>query len=1020
MRRGRNSLMRQGSLVLSLTYAAQIAFCLVCLGLSGKAQNSSGSFRGFVQDSSGARVTQATVTVRVPGSVLERQATTNDRGEFRLDNLPPGDYRLTVSAPGFAEAHANVELMVSSVRDFSITMKPAGAQESLQVSSQPSSITTQPIDTASAVHQTAVLSKDLETLPLAARSFANIAYLAPGTEPVEPSDPTKARITAVSTGGSSGLNNALSVDGVDNSDDWIGGFLQNFSPEAIQEFAMQTAQQDADTGGTTAGSVVITTRRGTDDWHGGAAFFDRQAALNARFPIENPAPNPKQPFSRQNYVGTIGGPLKKDKLWFFTAFEYVHENASIAYSPASSAQFNALSTLASDGLIPGVSSIAVPGSVPVPFRDSNASTRFDWAQSPKSQWFLRTSADTYLTHNNLVAQGTLPSTGLTTHNNYWNVALSNTYAFNSNWVGSFVFGASELHLTQTRNSNLGFALAFPFSATSLTVSGFETFGDNQFATPITFFPSVRNQEKYQFRYDVTHAAGHHAIKFGVNFIHEPVLGGAFPGNTETLYQFPMDPTFYVNNPAQFTADLSAGASTSNLGGNFSQNVQRLALYAEDSWRVTPHLTVNYGLRYQTTFGLFQGSGRSQLENPGNLTLKALNIPLLNGAPNDYRKQIGPRLGIAYAPGNSGRTVIRAGFGMFYDDLAQGGWAAAFQAVNTPSGGCEFAGGVLMGSGCLPGSAAGGAGNVIDSKYKTPYGIHVTGGVQHAFTPNWVLSADYTHEQGNHGYRGYSYGGGVNLFTPLFPAADTVDQQNLVPDMNVFKSDNRSSYDALMIHLQGNMTRRFSLIANYTLSRAQTWGCLLGELWDYVNGVCDPLNPFGPGDYGPSGEDVPHRFVLAGTLHVPGGIELTTLTQAESGRPITLTTPVGDRTVINGVRSTLDEFRGTPYVQVDLRVSRPFRFQDRWSVIPFIEFFNLFNRNNPGANYVTDISALPNPVNNLANATAICSDPPACTTYTPITSFKQLLVPAGGLGDFFGPGTTVGIPFAAQIGARVTF
>ena len=132
-------------------------------------------------------------------------------------------------------------------------------------------------------------SKDLESLPLPARSFANIAYLVPGTEPVEPSDPTKARITAVSTGGSSGLNNELSVDGADNSDDWIGGFLQNFSPDGIQEFAVRTSNEDADTGWTTAGSVVITTRRGTNDWHGDAAFYERAAALNARFPIENPA-----------------------------------------------------------------------------------------------------------------------------------------------------------------------------------------------------------------------------------------------------------------------------------------------------------------------------------------------------------------------------------------------------------------------------------------------------------------------------------------------------------------------------------------------------------------------------------------------------------------------------------------------------------------------------------------------------------------------------------------------------------
>jgi len=1006
--------------------------CLLSLlffALASWAQNSTGSLRGFVQDSTGARLAHATVVAHEHESALERQATADERGEFQLNNLLPGDYELTVRAPGFAEAHAGVELIVSSVRDYVITMKPAGSKESVKVESQPSSITTQPVDLASAVHQTVVMSQDLQTLPLSARSFANIAYLAPGTEPVEPSDPTKARITAVSTGGSSGLNNVLSVDGVDNSDDWIGGFLQNFSPDALQEFSFQTAQEDADTGGTTAGSVVITTKRGTDEWHGDAGFYDRQAALNARFPIENPAPNPKQPFSRQNYLGTIGGPIVKDKLWFFFSFEHVHENASIAYSDASLAQFDALSTLASQGLIPGVSSIAVPNNVSIPFRDYLGSIRLDWSQSAKSQWFLRTSGDSYLTRNALVQQGTLPSTGLTTHNNYWNVAIGNTHSFSPTWLGTFAFGASELHLTQARNSQLGFALAFPFSSTSLTVSGFETYGDNQFATPITLFPDLRNQEKYQFRYDVSHATGRHGFKFGIDFIHEPVLSGAFPGNNETLYAFPQNPSFYLTQPASvFTADMQAGASTSNLGGNFSQNVQRLGLYAQDSWRATSHLTLNYGLRYQTSFGLFQGSGRSQLENPAYLTLQALGITMQQGAPQDYRKQIAPRLGLAYSVGNSGNTVIRAGFGMFYDDLAQNGWATAFQAVNQPVGPCTFnnvpGAYALVGSGCVTGGAAGG-GNLIGSNYKTPYSIHVTGGIQHAFNSKWTVSADYTHEQGNHGYRGYGYTSDVNLFTPLIPTSDPnydADQASVVPNLNVFRSDNRSSYNALMLHLQGNVSRRFSLIANYTLSRAETWGCVLGELFDYVNGVCNPLNPFGPGDYGPSGEDVTHRFVLAGTLHLPGGFDITTLTQAESARPFTITTADNStRISVNGVETNLDAFRGTPYVQSDLRVSRPFNFHDRWSVIPFVEFFNLFNRNNPGANYVGNISTLPVPLadQQSGNVTAICTNP-ACSTTRPVTNLQQLAIPAGGLGDFFGPGTTVGIPFAAQIGARVTF
>jgi Carboxypeptidase regulatory-like domain/TonB dependent receptor len=1017
--------LRIGILLLTLTVAFSAA----------QAQQFHGVLVGEVVDLSGGRVAGARISIQASGSGIERQATTDSRGEFRVDDLLPGSYVVVVTAPGLADANASVDVVVATVRNITVTMKPKAVTATVNVQGQTSSITTQPIDLSSAVHQGVISSRDLETLPLAARSFANIAYLTPGTEPVEPSDPTKARITAVSTGGSSGLNNELSVDGADNSDDYIGGFLQNFSPDTVQEFAFRTAQEEADTGGTTAGSVIITTKRGTNQWHGSGAFYERAAALNARFPIENPAPNPKQPFSRQNYVGTLGGPIKTDKIWFFSSFEFVNEDASIAYSPASTTQFNALAQIASEGLIPGVSSIAVPPNVRIPFRDYIGSVRFDWAQSAHSQWFLRTSEDNYLTHNALVQQATLPSTGLTTHNNYWNAVISNQYSFSPTWLGTFVFGVSELHLTQARNSMLGFALAFPFSSTSQTISGFETFGDNQFATPITLFPDLRNQEKYQFRYDVSHATGSHAPRFGVNFIHEPVLSGAFPGNAETLYLFPSNPTYYLTQPRSvFTADLAAGASFSPAhDGSFSQNVQRLAFYAEDSWRVTSHLTLNYGLRYQTSFGLFEASDQSQAANPAFVTLQALQIPV--SVPHDYRGQVGPRIGVAYAPGDSGSTVIRAGFGMYYNDLAQNGWATALQGVNPANvarGSCTFVVGTgspptysTVGPACIPGDASGGLGNLIAGRYRTPYAIHSTAGVQHAFNKHWTLAADYTHEQGDHGYRAYSFTGGTNLFTPLIPTSDpnyANDQAAVVPDLNLFKSDNRSSYNSLMLHLQGNVTGRFSLTANYTLSKARTWGCLLGELFDYVNGVCNPLDPFGPGDYGPSGEDVTHRFVLAGVLHLPGGFDLTTITQAESARPFTITNETNTgRISVNGVPESLDELRGTPYIQADLRVSRPFKIGERWQIMPFIEFFNLFNRNNPGANYVTAIGDLPVPKAQAAsgNITDICTNA-GCTTTQPITSINQLRKPGGALGDFFGPGTTVGIPFAAQIGVRATF
>ena len=276
-----------------------VVICSVlAVAFSGRAlaQNPRGSVRGTVEDSSGAVVPSARVAILAQASSVSREVFSDARGEFRVDDLLPANYKVTVSAKGFAVAESEVSIAIGVIREITVTLKAETVQQSVSVQGQASSITTQPIDAASVVQQGVVSTSDLQSIPLAHRSFANIAYLVPGTEPVEPSDPTKARITAVSFGGSSGLNVEMSVDGGDNSDDYIGGFLQNYSVDSIQEFAVRTAQEFAETGRTTGGSVMLTTKRGSDDWHGGAAFYERDASMNARFPIDNPAPEPKQPF----------------------------------------------------------------------------------------------------------------------------------------------------------------------------------------------------------------------------------------------------------------------------------------------------------------------------------------------------------------------------------------------------------------------------------------------------------------------------------------------------------------------------------------------------------------------------------------------------------------------------------------------------------------------------------------------------------------------------------------------------
>ncbi len=1000
-----------------------------------RGQAAIGGLRGWVEDGSGARVAGAGVLVdSLDSSPVRRSAHCDDRGEWRVDALAPGRYRVRVEAGGFAPAAADVSVAMDVLRELTVRLVPAVQAQQVAVQAQGSTIAEQPVELASATHRAVLSRQDIESLPLAARSFANLAYLAPGTEPVEPSDPTKARITAVASGGSSGLNLETSVDGMDNSDDWIGGFLQNFSPDSIQEFSVKAAQQDAESARTTGASVELLTRRGSRDWHEGLAFYERDAALNARSPVDNPSPNPKQPFSRQNYAATAGGPLVNDRLFAFASLEAVREEASVAYSAASMRQFAALSELARQGLIPGVSSIAVPANVAVPFSDWMGLARLDWTQSDRSHWFARGAADSYLTHNALVEQAALPSTGATAHNNYLNAAAGNDFIFNAKWLGTLALGAGGLHLTEARNVNLGFALAFPFTVTTATTSGLETFGDNQFVTPITAFPTLRNQQKYQLRYDLLRSSGRHATTVGVSAIHEPVLGGALAATQETLVSFPQDPASYLGSPAQFAEDYAAGSVTTPAGdGSFSQNVDRLGVYAKDEWQLARGVTLNLGLRWDTTYGLFLGSGRDQGENAGLLTMAALKIPLVSGAPRDDRRQFAPRVGVVYALGRSGKVVLRGGFGLYYNDLAQSGWVTALQAVNAPlTAGCAKPGD----AGCVPGAAtAGGIGDIagsasiIDANYKTPYAIHATGGVEFAPHAGWTVSADLVHEQGNHGYRRYQYQAGFTVSSPLF-AADVASQRAAVPDFTVFRSDNRSSYTAVEFEIHGSVARRFDLVSHYTVGSARTWGCVLGELFDYVNGVCNPLHPFGAGDYGRSGEDVRSRWVVAGTVHLPGGVEATTLSQAESARPYTLTTSVpvsgaGDstnnRAVINGRQVGLDTFYGTPYVQVDLSLSRPFALKERCSVRPFVEFFNLLNRNNPGANFVTDVAALPVPQEEVAagNVTDLCANAD-CSATEPIRSLRQLRVAGGALGDFFGPGTTVGIPFAAQVGVRISF
>ena len=197
---------------------------------------------------------------------------------------------------------------------------------------------------------------------------------------------------------------------------------------------------------------------------------------------------------------------------------------------------------------------------------------------------------------------------------------------------------------------------------------------------------------------------------------------------------------------------------------------------------------------------------------------------------------------------------------YYNDLAQNGWVDAFRAV-TP--------------GATSVLAAGDAGAMIDPHYSSPYAIQASAGFEHAFAKTWRVNINYQHQQGVHQYRRYEYVAQDPTAAPngTLPAS--------APDISVFRTDNRSAYDGVSIALNHSFSGRFEMTAHYTLANATTWGANVGELFDYVNGVSNVRNPFGTGDHGPSGEDVRHRFVLAGVLHLPGKFEVSTLSQLKA-------------------------------------------------------------------------------------------------------------------------------------------
>src|SRR3954451_13313814 len=379
------------------------------------AQNTGTNLSGRVADESGAALPGVTVTATNDATGFNRSTVTGPDGSYRFLALPIGTYSVVADLSGFANVTTkDVQLQVATDRTLNITLKQAAVKEQITVTAEAPLVATSPSV------GTVVSQKELENLPLNGRQFANLGALAPGTTLSTNSDPTKPGQLTIALNGGSGRNVNFLVDGGDNTDDTIGGALQNYNIEAVQEFNIQTQQYKAEYGRTTGGVLTVVTKTGTNDFEGSAYEFYRAKSLNEETQTEKLNGSGKSPYSRNQYGASVGGPIVKDRMHFFITAERLERPTSYL--------------LNTGGIYPEFDGTAVP----TPFKDNlltaKASADINAKQFLQVRYGYQRNSDIYGASPVIV-----PSALGTLTNDYHSILLGHTWQVSGDKVNDFVF-----------------------------------------------------------------------------------------------------------------------------------------------------------------------------------------------------------------------------------------------------------------------------------------------------------------------------------------------------------------------------------------------------------------------------------------------------------------------------------------------------------------------------------------------------------------------------------------------------
>ena len=932
-----------------------ITVFLCAAGTFAQSQATTGNIEGRVLDPNGAVVPNTNVTATNVDTGFGKTVMTDSDGTFVIVLLPPGKYKVEAkAASGFAPAtYENVTVNVGGKTTLEIALAVGSGTTVVDVQAEGATVETSRTSIASTVDE-----RRVQNLPTNGRNFLDFATLTPGVV----RDPTRSGDLAV--GGQKGTLNSLQIDGTSSDNTFFGqssGRIgsgrapSQFSIDTVKEFQVNQNGFSAEFGRAAGAVINVVTKSGTNRFSGSAFEYFRDESLNARNPNLVAANRPRPKGQINQFGGTFGGPIRKDKMFFFGAYEGQRSDLpnpvvlnSLPFAPAN------VQTL----LRPKVASYDISR------EQDNFLGKVDFNINERNQLWVRYNQQNF-TGTNLENSGTLSAEEHTGNSNVKTSALTTqwTHTLTPNWINEFRFQFS-------RDKQPGLANSNEPEANILVSEGTFSFGRNNFS------PRETSITRYQFINNQTYLTGNHTIKYGVDLLFDRIYN-FFPGLFGGAYTFGTSAAngyanFETRTPSRYRQSF-AGAGTT--GPVTKPNNAEYGFFVQDDWRVTPELTLNLGLRYD-----YQNIAKPPIQNP-NPALLAAGFD--TGFQPKDRNNFAPRFGLAYAFNE--KTVLRAGYGLFYGRTtaimtgtahSQNGIQVVAIDINCVTSPllCPTYPNVFT---SLPANINAVTPNLylFDQDYKQPYTQQARIQFEREIFANTTFAARYTLFKGEDLTRTRN----ANLSAPATATATTPDGQTVsfprftnprpistFQRISLFESTAKSFYQGLTFELNRRFANRWQFTTSYTLSKAKD--DKPDQTSVVVGGGDDAKiaqNQFDlSGEYGRSDLDVRHRFIFSpvyetGTFKYSenkfvrallSDYVFTGIFTAQSGFAYSAAVS-GD--LNNDGNTANDRFPGTERNefstpaswQLDLRVGRIIRFGERARLSLFAEGFNVFNRPN---------------------------------------------------------------------------